>query len=88
MCQRRCASAFFRHTIGAMTQANSPNMAPTSNDEADTWIHTMARMLELPLEDANVAEIRDNVLVARRMAQSLGTAASEDHLEPLPVFHA
>ena len=69
-----------------MTQAEISNVAPTSNDEVDTWIHTMARMLELPLEDANVTEIRDSISVARRMAQSLVTIASEDHLEPLPVF--
>ena len=48
----------------------------------------MARILELPLADANVAEVRDNFLVARRMAASLGAVASEDHLEPLPVFQA
>ena len=59
-----------------------------SDETADAWIAATASVLSLPLDDANTAEIRANLLVAHRMAAMLDADPPGDHIEPLPVFTA
>ena len=55
-------------------------------EDADKWIDVMAAVLAMPLEDANRAEVRANLLVAHRMAASLLDFALDDREETLPVY--
>ncbi len=54
--------------------------------DADKWIDAMATVLDMPLGDANRAEIRANLLVAHRMATSILDFALDDREEILPVY--
>lgn len=54
--------------------------------DADKWIDAMATVLDMPLDEANRAEIRANLLVAQRMAVAILDFTLDDREEILPVY--
>lgn len=63
-------------------------MAEDTPFDARHYAETMARVLDFPLDKANVVDVANNVAVAFRLAPLFLTFALEDEAEPSPVFDA
>jgi len=58
------------------------------NEPMKAWIETSAALLKLPIDQAWILAIRDNLEVTYRLAALVEGFALPDEAEPAPVFEA